>query len=64
MLGPSVRTCNKDYLNCDFLGGDGRHSIHSSTAFFAPQCRANFGTLRAMIGESTQPAHDLGNVAG
>jgi hypothetical protein len=32
--------------------------------FFAPQCLADFGTLNAMTGESTQPAHRSGNVTG
>jgi hypothetical protein len=31
--------------------------------FFAPRCVADFGTLNAMTGKSTQPAHGSGNVA-
>jgi hypothetical protein len=32
--------------------------------FFGPYCVADFGTLNAMTGESTEPAHGSGNVTG
>ncbi len=38
--------------------------LTASALFFEPQCLADFDTLKAMTGDSTQPAHASGDVAG